>query len=198
MLNFSRRRTDTIGQRIKLALALRNRTTADVEREYGISRSYISRAINGSIEKPYKLIRTLSNYLNISEVWLKTGEGIIEKNSEKLFRIYDVKNKSYINSSVYINNENKDNNIKAFTNIDNGFHGSDCIFIVRKLDQYHNGLYAFEYNSFFYILMRRNTEKGALWFDENNNEVNVNLLGFNLVGSIEMILTTGKKEIEII
>lgn len=65
-------------ERLIHAMTLRGRKQADLARDLNMSAGGISMLVGGKRNPSEPMLRTLSDYLSISYVWLKTGEGEME------------------------------------------------------------------------------------------------------------------------
>lgn len=65
-------------ERLTYAMKKRNKKQADLARDLGMSTGGISLLVSGKRGPSEPMIRTLSSYLDVSYVWLKTGEGEME------------------------------------------------------------------------------------------------------------------------
>lgn len=60
----------TLAERLKYAMALRDKTAAELHRGTGISESILSRYISGVVEPKRDNIYLISKFLNVNEMWL--------------------------------------------------------------------------------------------------------------------------------
>lgn len=63
-------RTATTASRLKEAMYASQKTSADLARETGLSKSTLSRYLSGSFEPKQNAIAKLASALNVSEMWL--------------------------------------------------------------------------------------------------------------------------------
>lgn len=73
---------DTIGERIKEALKMRDMIQADLAEKTGLAKSAISSYINGKYEPKQQAIYLMAKALNVSEAWLM-GYDVPIKNTKK-------------------------------------------------------------------------------------------------------------------
>ncbi|WP_263082164.1 helix-turn-helix domain-containing protein [Endozoicomonas sp. Mp262] len=76
--------TETLSDRLKETLEVRNIRPSQLAKLANVDRSYITRLLKGSVKEPYKYGDRLADILNISKNWLITGEGSPEKEATSI------------------------------------------------------------------------------------------------------------------
>ncbi|AQS39817.1 hypothetical protein Sps_04734 [Shewanella psychrophila] len=153
-----------------MAIHSRGKTPSDIERETGISKSYISRVINNKITSPKKLIKTISNHLQISEEWIENGTGNIDIDSNSQIPIFDVDKTEY-EGYMYINNMSGFNGeIKSWKGFDYQPFNKDSIVITTSTLTNSNGDYLIRSSQdcTISIVIRVNEEYKSKWFLKEN------------------------------
>lgn len=103
---------DTIANRLKEALSLRNMKQADLVEKTGIGKSSISTYLSGAYEPKQKNIYKLAQALNVSESWLMGNDVPIDRISPFL------KSKSIGNYDIIINTKDEANLIISYRSLD--------------------------------------------------------------------------------
>ena len=85
---------DTIANRLREALSLRNMKQADLVEKTGIGKSSISTYLSGAYEPKQKNIYKLAKALNVSEAWLMGNDVPIDRISPSTKCDYIVKTQS--------------------------------------------------------------------------------------------------------
>ena len=97
---------DSISDRLKKALEIRDMTQADLVKKTGIGKSSISTYLSGSYEPKQKNTYKLAKALNVNEAWLMGYDVDIERkdNSVNLSRLHLKNSPEYgkINLSVSV------------------------------------------------------------------------------------------------
>ena len=76
--------TQTIGQRIRLALEINHMRQSDLSKKTGISPSAINQYISGNFEPKQNNIYLLAKALNVNEAWLMGYDVSIERSDSSL------------------------------------------------------------------------------------------------------------------
>ncbi|CAH1603278.1 MULTISPECIES: helix-turn-helix transcriptional regulator [Vibrio] len=197
---FKKQTLTTLGSRVKMAIHARGKTPADIERETGVAKSYISRVINNKISNPKKFIKTISAHLLISERWLIEGTGSIDIDPDSTIKIYDVVEQEYDGALVvHERYENVMEGLQAWKGFDCSPYTKDSIIITTKKFDNVNGDYLIKKADKFYIALRVNDEYFARWFYRHDvKEVN-NIREYKIIGMIVLnIISNNYKSIEFI
>ncbi len=162
---FKKESLETLGSRVKMAIHLRGKTPADIERETGVAKSYISRVINNKIPNPKKFIKTISEHLLISENWLINGVGSIDSAPENSIKIYDVSEGDYNGAiTIFSKNGKVDNSLKAWKGFTYAPFKKDSIIITTSIFDNVDGEYLIRIDDCFHIALRINDEYTSKWF----------------------------------
>lgn len=197
---FKKQTLTTLGSRVKMAIHVRGKTPADIERETGVAKSYISRVINNKISNPKKFIKTISVHLLISERWLIDGTGPIDIEPDSTIKIYDVVEKEY--DGVLVVNEKDENylvDLQAWKGFDRSPYKKDSIIITTKKFDNVNGDYLINKDDEFYIALRVNDEYFARWFYRHDLKEIMNIREYKIIGMIVLnVINEDFKSIEFI
>ncbi|WP_434568322.1 helix-turn-helix transcriptional regulator (plasmid) [Vibrio chagasii] len=188
---FKKEPLETLGSRVKMAIHMRGKTPADIERETGVAKSYISRVVNNKISNPKKFIKLISEYLLISEDWLMSGKGRIDIDPQNTIKIYDIYKKE--NSGVlivYNKDQTRNYDLKAWKGFDFSPYDKNSIFISRSPFNNDNGDYIVSKDGEFEIVLRFNDSYSSKWFFKKNlieikNIENYKILGFIIASIID-------------
>ncbi|HBC3831443.1 helix-turn-helix transcriptional regulator [Vibrio parahaemolyticus] len=182
-----------------MAIYLRGKTPADIERETGVAKSYISRVINNKITNPKKFIKTISDYLLISENWLVNGIGNIDVDPDNNINIYDITEGGY-NGVITISNKDgiSDNSLKIWKGFTHAPFNKDSIIVTTSTFDNVDGEYLIRNESFYHIALRINDEYSSQWFFKKNLAKIECIQDYDVVGMIIFSLIDDKiKTIEI-
>ena len=153
----------TIGSRIEIALEARGRKPADVARDLGFHKSYISRVTNNQIKSPKKLVKALSDYLGVSEEWFFTGKGHPEKgltgDSHHIIKDIDSSEET---GSLYVQTVN-DAEIQCYTGIESPLTGRNDLIVTSTTHDNGSGEYLCIYEGKACLMFRFNSNTKTLW-----------------------------------
>ncbi|MDF4270080.1 helix-turn-helix domain-containing protein [Vibrio parahaemolyticus] len=196
---FKKESLETLGSRVKMAIHLRGKSPADIERETGVAKSYISRVINNKIPNPKKFVKTISEHLLISENWLVNGVGSIDLDPENNIHIYDVSEGVY-NGVVTVLSRNGriDNSFKIWKGFTHSPFKKDSIIITTSNFDNIDGEYLIKNGSTYHIAIRINDEYTSRWFFKKDLTKIERIQDYDVVGMIIFSLINDKiKAIEI-
>jgi transcriptional regulator with XRE-family HTH domain len=71
-----------VGERLKEVMLMRGVNAAKMSKDLHLSKGHISNIITGRIHTPKKHLPSIAAYLKVSHVWLLTGQGVPEEESE--------------------------------------------------------------------------------------------------------------------
>ncbi len=199
LMLFKKESLETLGSRIKMAIHLRGKTPADIERETGVAKSYISRVINNKIPNPKKFVKTISEHLLISEHWLVNGVGSIDLDPENNIQVYDVSEGEY-NGVVTILSKNgkSDNSLKIWKGFTHAPFKRDSIIITTSVFDNVDGEYLIKNGNTFHIALRINDEYTSRWFFKKDLTKIECIQNYSVVGMIIFSLINDKiKTVEI-
>ncbi|EGU30995.1 hypothetical protein VII00023_20662 [Vibrio ichthyoenteri ATCC 700023] len=183
-----------------MAIHMRGKTPSDIERETGVSKSYISRVINNKILNPKKFIKMLSEHLGISETWLVDGVGSIDSPSENNIRVFDIIKNKTTNSIVVYDNEKSisSSNLLGWKGFTHSPYNENSIVVTTGDFNNTDGEYVLRKDNEFFIAMRVNCVYESKWLMKKTLEKIVNIYDYEVIGMIIFTIVSGNiRKIEI-
>ncbi|WP_284194292.1 helix-turn-helix domain-containing protein [Vibrio zhanjiangensis] len=188
----------TIGDRVKMAIHSRGKSPADIERETGIAKSYISRVINNKITSPKKFIKQISEHLLISEEWILTGTGNIDVDPKNSVKVFDILENKYSGNIVIYNLSKIEGSVSAWKGFTFPPFSKESILITIPESSNSNGDYLIKNNDGIYLAIRYNDEYESRWIFKNGLKIIENIRNYDVIGIvIAAIIDDRIKTIEI-
>ena len=188
----------TIGDRVKMAIHSRGKSPADIERETGIAKSYISRVINNKITSPRKFIKQISEHLLISEEWLLNGTGNIDVDPKNSVKIFDISEKKYSGNIIIYNLSNIEGCVSAWKGFSFPPFSKESVLITIPESSNSNGDYLIKNNDGIFLAIRYNDEYESRWIFKNDLKSIENIKDYNVLGIVIAVVIDDRiKTIEI-
>jgi len=195
---FKKEPMSTIGDRVKMAIHSRGKSPADIERETGIAKSYISRVINNKITNPRKFIKQISDHLLISEEWILTGSGNIDIDPKNSVKIFDIEEKKYSDSLIIYNLSKIEGNVSAWKGFLFPPFNKESILITIPESSNSNGDYLIKNNDGIYLAIRYNDEYESKWIFKSDLKIIENIKNYDVLGMVIAVIIDDRiKTIEI-
>ncbi|EGU33953.1 helix-turn-helix domain-containing protein [Vibrio scophthalmi] len=183
-----------------MAIHMRGKTPSDIERETGVSKSYISRVINNKISNPKKFIKMISEHLGISEAWIVDGVGSIDCPSENNIKVFDINKNKNTNSVVIYDAENSisSGNLLGWKGFTHTPYNENSIIVTTSDFNNTDGEYILKKNGSFFIAMRVNCIYESRWLMKKTLEKIVDIYDYEVMGMIIFSIISGNiRRIEI-
>ena len=188
----------TIGDRVKMAIHSRGKSPADIERETGIAKSYISRVINNKITTPRKFIKQISEHLLISEEWLLSGTGNIDVDPKNSVKIFDISENTYSGNLIIYNLSKMEGCVSAWKGFSFSPFSKESIVITIPESANSNGDYLIRNDNEISLAIRYNDEYGSRWIFKNDLKTIKNIKDYKILGIVIAIIVDDRiKTIEI-